>query len=290
MRRFRKTIPKNIPEKEKCMNQEQLGNRQARAENEPLVISRTDEGFRVYSPANATRSYVVSGSVQAPSCTCPDFQCHEGDLSWRCKHILAVLSQVGGPESDTYASAERQAIQEESGTTADPPTNGSAHQMVIKRSVSPDKRIDSLSVEFSCPVGTGASEDKIRSHAVDVLKLQDSIVKSFLCTNGKGAPATTAPQNGGNGAIAARMLNIAGMNTKYGRRLFIAIESDGRSLKFFGSPKLLADAITSAGFPNMAGRIDEGIQLNLPCRIIIKPSPDGRYMDVERVFPADQRR
>src|SRR5207244_4481843 len=70
-----------------AMTQQQFENRKERAENEPLVIARTDEGFRVYSPSNRTRSYIVSGSVQAPSCTCPNFQYHDGDASWRCKHI-----------------------------------------------------------------------------------------------------------------------------------------------------------------------------------------------------------
>src|SRR5437667_2488466 len=59
------------------MTQQQYENRKERAENEPLVIARTDEGFRVYSPTNRIRSYIVSGSVQAPSCTCPDFQYHD---------------------------------------------------------------------------------------------------------------------------------------------------------------------------------------------------------------------
>ena len=45
------------------MTQQQFENRKERAENEPLVIARTDEGFRVYSPSNRIRSYIVSGSV-----------------------------------------------------------------------------------------------------------------------------------------------------------------------------------------------------------------------------------
>ena len=49
------------------MTQQQYENRKERAENEPLVIARTDEGFRVYSPSNRIRSYIASGSVQVPS-------------------------------------------------------------------------------------------------------------------------------------------------------------------------------------------------------------------------------
>ena len=41
---------------------------------ERLVIVRTDDGFRVYSPANPARSYTVSGGLEHPTCTCPEFQ------------------------------------------------------------------------------------------------------------------------------------------------------------------------------------------------------------------------
>jgi hypothetical protein len=52
---------------------------------EPLVISRIDEGFRVYSVANPGKSDFVSGSAEAPVCTCPEFQ--NGTLGTRCKHL-----------------------------------------------------------------------------------------------------------------------------------------------------------------------------------------------------------
>ena len=83
------------------------------------------------------------------------------------------------------------------------------------------------------------------------------------------------------------MLTIGGINTKWGRRLYIAVQSNGQTLKFFGSRKQLADAITAAGFPNMAERLDEGKQLNVPCRVVTKPSEDGRYVNVEQVLPAE---
>src|SRR5439155_11496322 len=132
------------------MTQQQYENRKERAESEPLVIARTDEGFRVYSPSNRIRSYIVSGGVQTPSCTCPDFQYHDGDASWRCKHILGVLAQYDGQfPKDAYEDEERRAIQEEGRLEEKkdeqaPATNGTS-QMLLKRSVSPDGRIDSLS-------------------------------------------------------------------------------------------------------------------------------------------------
>jgi len=161
--------------------------------------------------------------------------------------------------------------------------------MLLNRSVSPDGRIDSLSVEFSCPVDK-ISANEIITRAVRTLQLQSEIAKSFLAANGKeNGQRTTSETNVGNGPVSATMLSIGGINTKWGRRLYIGVQSNGQTLKFFGSRKQLAEAITGAGFPNLAERLDEGKQLNVPCRVVTKPSEDGRYLNIEQVLPAEAR-
>jgi hypothetical protein len=276
---------------DEAMTHEELDSRNARVQNETLVISRSEEGFRVYNPADPGNCYTVGGGPDAPTCTCPDFKYHQNDPNWRCKHILTVLNQVGGPtDGDTYyATEERRAIQAEGDPIPDLSPDGKGRQMVIKRSVSPDKRIDALSVEISCPLGTGDSDDVIRSQAAEVIKLQDQIVQSFLTTNGKEASVTTSGGNGGNGPAPAKMLGVGGINTKWGRRLYIAIESNGSKLKLFGSRKQLADALVTAGHAQLAERIDEGKPLNVPCRVVTRPSEDGRYINVEQVLPVETR-
>src|ERR1019366_2206938 len=77
-------------------------------------------------------------------------------------------------------------------------------QMLIKRSVSPDGRIDSVSVEFSMPV-SDQTETEIKAKALKSLYLQREIVTSFLKLNGHTVPAAPAqnpplpPSNDGNG-------------------------------------------------------------------------------------------
>src|SRR5436309_2810690 len=291
--RFRNPQPIKIPRKEKsAMTQQQFENRKERAENEPLVIARTDEGFRVYSPSNRIRSYIVSGSVQAPSCTCPDFQYHDGDASWRCKHILAVLAQYDGQlPKDAYEDEERRAIQEEGrpqGKEEQPATNGTS-QMLLKRSVSPDGRIDSLSVEFSCAVDE-QSAGEITSRAGKMLALQARIIERFLDGNSAANDERSGAEDSADGSVPAKMLNIGGMDGKWGRRLFINVQANDQTLKLFGNGKQLAEAITAAGFSNLAEKIAEGLQLNLPCRVVTKPSTDGRFLNIERVLPNPQVR
>ena len=73
------------------MTPQELELRTQRAVAEPLVISETGEGFRVYSPTGRSRPYMVTGTVNAPSCTCPDFQKHKEDPAWRCKRTRPIM-------------------------------------------------------------------------------------------------------------------------------------------------------------------------------------------------------
>ena len=279
------------------MTQQQLEKRKDRAENEVFVISQTEEGYRVYNPAYPTRSYVVSGSPEAPTCTCPDFESHQNDPQWRCKHILAVLEHVIKPDScvpkaDSHKDDERAAIQAEGGPkrsrSKSVPTSNGVPQMIIKRSVSPDGRIDSLSVEFFCPIEKMPA-DEIKGRADKILDLQSQVIETFLNRNQNGK-TNKAPGNGNNGAVPAQMLEIAGMNGKWGRRLFITVQANGQTLKLFGNKKDLAEAITLAGFAHFAANIAEGVRLNLPCLVVTKPSEDGRYTKIEKVLPVPMPR
>src|SRR5207248_1906263 len=91
-----------------------------------------------------------------------------------------------------------------------PTSNGSAAVMTLKRSVSPDGRIDSLSVELSCPIDQVASAD-IKARANSMLTLQREIASGFLKPNGKPNSNGRAKSNGHNEqdtAVTAKMLSI----------------------------------------------------------------------------------
>src|SRR5260370_35475264 len=72
--------------------QQSQKSRETRKED-PLVMCRTEEGFRVYAASDPTRSYTVSGSVEDPSCAGSDFQHPDGNTPWYCKHILPVIDK-----------------------------------------------------------------------------------------------------------------------------------------------------------------------------------------------------
>ena len=286
------------------MTQTQLEDRTERSENGALVASKTEEGFRVYSLHNPSQIYLVRQEGERLTCTCEDFETHKTDTTWRCKHILVIapwdknesapLSERSGDEqANAPAPAETTGeppLPKRKGRRANEPVT--PVQMLIKRSVSPDGRIDSVSVEFSMAV-SDQTETEIKAKALKSLYLQRDIVSSFLKLNGHTVPSVPAqnpsppPSNNGNGhPVFARMLDIGKMNGRWGDRLFITFQVNDRRCLLFGSAKQLATHITSAGYEIGPEAIANGLHLDLPCRVTTKPSDDGKYVNVDQVFPA----
>lgn len=268
------------------MSNAPLATRQQRAQS-ALVIAALPEGLRVHAIADPKRAYLVTGTVESPHCTCPEFQ-YSDDPDWRCAHILAAESQLpsgNGHADGDHELAERRAIQEENrtrGNGADMNGTGPA-QMLVKRSVSPDGRIDSLSVEFSCGVESVPS-DEIKAKARRILGLQSEIVEEFLQPPAKpnGAPAASG---NGSPAVPARVVAVGGLDGRWGRRLFLNVEVQGRVAKLFGNRRQLGEALTAIGAAAYATNLQEGLALDLRCQAIVRPTDDGRFLNVERLLP-----
>lgn len=269
---------------------------------ETFIIAKNDERYRVCSPLNPATQFTVTGIPDDPQCTCPDFTHPDRPPDWLCPHILAVLKETLEMTPNRVTGAPAPA----GGRGSDkPPTrtarragnggNGNGAVMLLKRSVSPDGHIDSLSVEFSCPVGA-VTTATIKQQATAILALQGEITAGFLKTNGNGG-TSRVPDNGNDApnAVSAQLLSVGSLNGKWGRRLFINVLVNGQTQsKLFGTPQELAGALAAAGYPNFAGasnptnlaaQMNEGVQLNLPCRVTTKPSKDGKYVNVDRVLP-----
>jgi SWIM zinc finger len=171
------------------MSEEPQGNGKAR--DDFMIVSRTEDGYRAYLASHPNQQYLVSGNLDDPACTCDSFA---DDAT--CEHVRAVLQQFG--EDAQVERDERAAIQAEGQPTPSPKkrggrSNGAPAMMLLKRSVSPDGRIDSLSVELSCPIEQRSNAD-IKSRASSMLQLQSEIAKGFLGTNGQ--PKSNGDRNG----------------------------------------------------------------------------------------------
>ncbi len=289
------------------MTEAQLEVRKERAENGALVISKLEDGFRVYAVSHPSNMYHVRQDGERLTCTCPDFEVHKADTTWRCKHILAVAPWQRRNGNGASASAEKPADKPEASETganqpphtptlqSDHPTPPVPVQMMMKRSVSPDGRIDSISVEFSLPV-SGYSNQEIKERALATLELQKEIVGSFLKLNGsKASPVLTQnshqaqppakPVNGDGKPVFARMIDVGKINTRRGESLCINFQVNGRTSRLFGSAQQLAEHIQAAGYDLDAANVEPGLRLALACRVVTKRSGDGRYLNVEKVLP-----
>src|SRR5262245_18379949 len=101
---------------------------------EGLIISLNEEGnFRVYTPANPTKSYTVSGTPEGPRCTCPDFEGHKNDPELKCQHLRVVLNLLNRSTEPPVQTKEPQPTKDENMSE----TNNGL-RMEIKRSISLD--------------------------------------------------------------------------------------------------------------------------------------------------------
>jgi hypothetical protein len=294
------------------MTTAQIESRQERAHKGVLIASRVEGGFRVYSTDNPPQQYSVAWDGERLTCTCPDFEFHQADPGWRCKHIMAVepfdnnLPHLPEPAEDVTGHEDAPAATVGAAPSGEPPESvpprrrrapkepPSPTHMIIKRSVSPDGRIDSVSVEFSTPV-LDLQVGEIKERALKTLQLQREIVASFLKLNGHVGQPAASPQlapierNGDGFPVLARMLDIGKVNGKWGDRLCIVFDMNGNRTRLFGSPKQLAEHIGAAGYRIRPEEITAGLRLNLPCQVVTKPSDDGKYVNIERVFAVERQ-
>ncbi len=261
----------------------QNGSRQGQ---EPFVIQQDGDGFRVFSAMSPANQYVVSGLPHQPQCSCRGHR----DQNGLCAHIHAVMDQQGlTPRNGNGA------IQPENGHAPMLGHHGNGNgiqsegQMLLKRSISPDGRIDSLSIEFALPAAL-SDASKIQAYASHVLGLQQGIVSSFLGRNGSSSHQPANNGYGSTGATPARVIGVGSMPGKWGRRLFLNIQVGSNVLKFFGSDKQLADVLGSIGNPIHPQQVAEGLELNASCMVITKPSPDGRYVNIDQILAATEGR
>lgn len=260
-----------------------------------FVIVRSGDAFRVYAPGSPGDIHIVRTNG-IPSCTCRENNAPGRAERVPCIHISAVLAAQGGkfaPQAAAAISPAMRAPEENAPERRERASSEDASKhMLLKRSVSPDGRIDSLSVEFSLPVAKLSTSD-IKASADKALALQSEIVGSFLGNKGntnehapKQEPKQDPQSEPPNGSIYAEIKGVRAMDTKWGRRLYLSFFVNGEHMRLFGSHKRLGDVLGFAGFPEYSRQIAEGLELDLPCRVIVEPSTDGRFMNVRRVFPA----
>ena len=297
-----KSLPEAVPEPNpttqrrsivKTVQPEQKSNRL----EEQFIIAKSENGYRVCAALSPGKQYIVTGVPDNPECTCENFVHPERPPDWQCEHILAVLRHGAGLNG---SEPQVVTIPKAGSSTNEPPTggkngkksnggrNGKGAVILLKRSVSPDGRIDALSIELSCPLGT-LTGPEIKDVADKMLSLQAIIAAEFLTTASKnGNDKATHQRNGGvpKNAVPARIIGVGTVGRNNDKPVLNVLVGE-RVLKFFGSEKELADAVKAVGHDEVSGKLSDGMKFDLPCRVVTKQN--GKYTNVEQLYPVERK-
>ena len=244
------------------------------ASSSMIVSRRDDDTYRVYD-ANMKGS-VATVTVQGDEldCSCGGRARSEPGMSRACDHLRTILERL--PDEHSASLKQR------------------GCQLLLKRSVSPDGRIDALSVELSTAVDP-RDQDLLLRRGEYLLDLQERLAQTFRL-----GQADRRPKAGKNGHVQrqpdlrpqrhdlpgqpARALSVGAIDTRYGRRFFLKMEVDGKQCRFFGSRAKVAKALGDAGYPIEARALYEGLEVGIDCRARTKKSKDGRYTNVVALY------
>ena len=276
---------------------------------EDFVILKKEDRLIVYRPSDPTAAGTVSGDQSAPTCTCETF-IDSTDAAFRCEHILAAYDELDPPPPPSPAPAAKASALRAvpaapvSEPKAPAPDVTLPEFLVLKRSVSPDGRIDSLSVELSVPV-TGMTPDDVAAKADESLALQEIVAKRFLArpTNRSAAPPKTekpagrakaktaaAPKPAPTEDVPANTVlgvvrYVGTAKSPFGVNYTLSVQVEDERFRYFGSQKKVHAILTSLGSDLEQKDVVDGLKLQLPCRVTLVQK--GEYTNVEAVFPPD---
>jgi len=263
-------------------------------------LTRTDRGYTVQA---GTKTYEVTVEHDGIVCDCNNFQKQQKDGGYYCSHITAALAQFEAEQSDTTPTKATIIEQIDSKVGISSKPNGTAKvpltfppkqvpapsnqtHMLIKRSLSVDGRIDSISIEVDFGL-LDEDETVVKAQALKSLKLQDSIIKEFVAVNQPKEDLPEPPQVV-NPTDTIPEDVVDAIMTKVGKAqnmsFYITVElPEAKTAKLFGNQKYLSHQIAQVGFSFPPEKIVEGIVLNIPCKVTTVIN--GKFINVDRVFP-----
>lgn len=263
-----------------------------------LRLIKTQNGYQVRS---GPKTYDVIIESDKITCTCLDFQKqHVEDPNHSCKHIIAILADFEEQQSCISTSITPQPHQADNKLSIIKTGNGASKtslypaptvapkqpHILIKRSLSADSRIDSISVEIDFGLAN-EDEELVKAQALKALNLQDSIIKEFISINQPRENLPEPPQVVFPTDETSEEV-LDGIMTKVGiaqnKSYYIIVElPESKTAKLFGNQKYLSHQIAVAGFSFPAEKIVEGIILNIPCKVTTVLN--GKFINVDKVFP-----
>lgn len=167
-----------------------------------------------------------------------------------------------------------------------------AARMLVTRSSSRDGTLDVVSVRLELELDT-LTMPEMKTLGLNALKLETEIIDTYF----DAQASTVKPHTFANGhqeqhdtygedasaAVPATLLDIG--KTK-SNAYFINVKVGTKIATLFGSTKKLVSQLARAGLDLTPDAISEKLALNFACRALTKPSTNGRYLQVVKLFPA----
>lgn len=167
-------------------------------------------------------------------------------------------------------------------------------RMLVKRSLSPDGELDSVMIEIHLAID-GLSDQTIKERGLKALRLESEIAREYLGSIKSGlAPAavrqnTDAAQRSEEPEVGSSPLDavLLDMGKARGNSYFVNVKVAGRTVKLFGTAHQLVAHITRTGHNLTPEAVSDGLTLNWACRATVKPSGNGKYLNIIQLFPAE---
>jgi hypothetical protein len=173
--------------------------------------------------------------------------------------------------------------------TGSPPTHSGR---MLVRSLSTNGKVEVVSVKLDLPFDSLTAR-QIVAQALNALKLETEIIEAYF-SGAVSHPAAPFPVNGNRqvadstaeeeeSAVTATLVDIG--KTK-SNAYFINVKVGAQTARLFGHRRELVTQLARAGVDLTPEAISEKLALNTPCRAITKPSKNGQYLQVIKLFPA----
>lgn len=163
---------------------------------------------------------------------------------------------------------------------------------MLVRSLSTKGKVEVVSVKLELPLAA-LTPAEIKAQGLTALRLEAEIIEAYF-SSAASPPSASVAVNGyrqfadsaaqeEEAAVPATLLDIG--KTK-NNAYFINVKVGAQTARLFGHRRDLVTQLARAGVDLTPEAISERLALNTPCRAITKPSNDGRYLLVVKLFPA----
>ena len=232
------------------------------------------------------------------TCTCPDFQNRTSREGRVCKHVAAAAISSLIPLIPSGQSARLSGSA--SAATSEAPQDGVPLVFRLRTSVQSQGK-DGLQLEAEGTLTGNETEDW-----QTVTRAYHSLYRlaGWLAAKGEASAGTSgsARRSRGNSRPATRTVpakppaSAVGTDpipaviskidrAKGGRQsFFLAVDVGDDTVRAYGTPEELAERLEESGYDIPAGEIQAGMELNLPCLVVLGTNAKG-YKTIEKFLP-----